>query len=310
LTSPRQHHWCTCVTPCGHQCFYSHSTRGAVAAGHGLCLTCTKRHGDSCPICLEDLIEHPVVQTACGHLFHAHCLCSRVEVGARHNTTGDPLLFDFMECPLCKRPGIEKLPAIKAVQPLKRQLELQVMVSKKRAALGEGDFKFQLCQKCSVPYCSGTNQCHAHVQSKLEAICPPCNEHQPAGEPSVCPKHGTSHIAWKCRYCCSVAAFECFSGEQQLHVCETCHELVELNTLFDFEKMANKLPLEEYGSCPVRRCVFRGGSRWTRSHRDEGKPLDSAQAKAIEHRLAIIADKLQKYELDISEMEVAKACSQ
>jgi len=89
-------------------------------------------------------------------------------------------------------------------------------------------------------------------------------------------------------------------------VCETCHELVELNTLFDFDKMANMLPLEEYGSCPVRRCVFRGGSRWTRCHRDEGKPLDAAQAKAIEHRLAIIADKLQKYELEISEIGAAQ----
>jgi len=171
------------VTPCGHQCYYSYSTRGVGTAEHGPCLTCTKHHGDSCPICLEDLIEYPVVHTACGHLFHAHCLCSRVEAGARHNITGDRLLFDFMECPLCKRPGIERLPALKVMPPLKRQLELKVMVGKKRAALGEGNFTFQLCQKCSVPYCSGADECHAQVQGKLEAICPPCSEHKPAGEP-------------------------------------------------------------------------------------------------------------------------------
>ena len=26
----------------------------------------------------------------------------RVEVGAQHNAVGDPLLFDFLECPLCR----------------------------------------------------------------------------------------------------------------------------------------------------------------------------------------------------------------
>lgn len=299
--------WCTCVTACGHQCFYAHCGRqGPDGREHGPCLTCTKQHGDTCPICLSNLTEQPVVSTRCGHLFHAECLASRVQVGARHNIGGDRLLFDFMECPLCKSPGIERLPSLRRLPELKRQLELKSMVACQRASLGEGRFAFQVCQKCKVPYCSGADDCHSQVSNGLDAVCAPCREDKPAGKPHVCERHGEDFIVWKCRYCCSVATFQCFSGEQQLHVCETCHELVELNTLYDFDTMANKLPLEQYGSCPVRRSVFRGGGRWKRCHQDEGKVMDLSQVKAVEHRLAVVLESLKKCELEIAELQKMK----
>lgn len=121
--------------------------------------------------------------------------------------------------------------------------------------------------------------------------------------------HGTDSIAWKCRYCCATATYECFSGKDQLHVCDTCHELVELNLLYDHEAMANKLSVEAYGRCPVRRSVYWSGSlrpgRWTRMHADEGKPLTVAEMKSVEHRLAVSAEKLAACEEDLMRAEGA-----
>jgi len=184
------------------------------------------------------------------------------------------------------------------------------MVTQQRASLGNGKFAFQVCQKCKVPYCSGADNCHAQVSGTLEAICPPCRDDKPAGKPSICEKHGTEFITWKCRYCCSTATFECFSGQQQLHVCETCHELVELNTLYDFETMANKLTTEEYGTCPVRRSVFKGGGRWTRCHQDEGKAMDLSQVKAVEHRLSVVLEGLKRCELELAELQKIQESNQ
>lgn len=257
---------------------------------------------------MEELSEHPVVQTDCGHFFHGRCLRARVDAGAQHNIVGDPVLFDFLECPLCRRPGLERLSTVRRLPPLKRQLELRSMVSAQRDSLCRGGdierkFVFQVCQRCTLPYCSGADECHAQVRGELEAICSPCSEERPAGRPRVCPLHGSESIVWKCRYCCSVATFECFSGQQQLHVCGTCHELVELGHLFDFDKMANASPLSEYGTCPVRRNVYwERGSRWKRMHLDEGKPMDASQLKAVEHRRSAVVEKLARCEQELREL--------
>lgn len=233
-----------------------------------------------------------MVTTDCDHRLHAHCLRARVEVGAQHNNEGDPLLFDFLECPFCRsRLGEAALaPAPSAV--VRRQQEIARMVDKLQVELGPGRFIFQVCRRCTLPYCSGEMACHSMARGKVEAICNPCSRDQPAGKPKICSVHGADYIAWKCRYCCSVATFECFSGRQQLHVCDTCHDNRVLDFLFDFNLMANALPLEQYGVCPVRRSVY-GNC---------GNPLDPSQLKAIERRLAIVSEKAARCEKELEEL--------
>ncbi|EFJ48307.1 hypothetical protein VOLCADRAFT_60572, partial [Volvox carteri f. nagariensis] len=36
-----------------------------------------------------------------------------------------------------------------------------------------------------------------------------------------CPRHGTSYIEWKCRYCCSLASWFCYGTT---HMCDPCHK--------------------------------------------------------------------------------------
>jgi hypothetical protein len=131
------------------------------------------------------------------------------------------------------------------------------------------------------------------ARGKMEVICNPCSRDQPAGKSRICPVHGTSAIAWKCRYCCAVATFECFSGRQQLHVCDTCHDNRVLDYLFDFDNMANALPLEQYGTCPVRRNVYLGTC---------GNPMDPSQLKSIERRLAVVSDKASRCDRELEEL--------
>ena len=61
-----------------------------------------------------------------------------IEVGAQHNAAGDPVLFDFLECPLC-RTGIMDLPTITTLPLVRRQIDLRGMVDSLQDVLAKGE---------------------------------------------------------------------------------------------------------------------------------------------------------------------------
>ncbi len=54
---------------------------------------------ECCFICSEPLPTAPILQTACGHIWHADCLKEIVAEGRAQNEK--KLSFDYMKCPLC-----------------------------------------------------------------------------------------------------------------------------------------------------------------------------------------------------------------
>ena len=63
-------------------------------------------------------------------------------------------------------------------------------------------------------------------------------------DPQNCPSHGTEYIAFKCRYCCSLAVYFCFGST---HLCRVCHD--NPNLLMGMER--TKLP-----KCPAGKVVY------------------------------------------------------
>ncbi|KXZ44551.1 hypothetical protein GPECTOR_65g169 [Gonium pectorale] len=61
-----------------------------------------------------------------------------------------------------------------------------------------------------------------------------------------CPRHGTTYIEWKCRYCCSLASWFCFGTT---HFCEPCHAVAGT-------RMAG--PFDKGDTCRDPKCTLRG----------------------------------------------------
>lgn len=57
---------------------------------------------DFCSICwTEELGEHPCLKLNCGHIFHFHCVKTKLK---NRWEPGGPVSLAFLECPLCKAP--------------------------------------------------------------------------------------------------------------------------------------------------------------------------------------------------------------
>ena len=52
-------------------------------------------------------------------------------------------------------------------------------------------------------------------------MCQDCLLKELGGGTTICDKHGTSQIDWKCMYCCSPALFKCFGTH---YFCNRCHD--------------------------------------------------------------------------------------
>ena len=106
-------------------------------------------------------------------------------------------------------------------------------------------FSYFSCYECKNPYCEfpcfcilflfsqletsrfffpvgGMRQCDDGQEGSFnpkEMICGSCS-----GKDLIesCPKHGKEYIVYKCRFCCSVAAFFCWSTH---HFCFNCHKI-------------------------------------------------------------------------------------
>jgi len=79
-------------------------------------------------------------------------------------------------------------------------------------------YVFYQCSRCDKPYFGGARACGpAEEAANLEPdalICPQC-QNVPR-----CNKHDNMDMMYKCRFCCSIATFFCFS---KVHYCTRCH---------------------------------------------------------------------------------------
>ncbi|GLI67902.1 hypothetical protein VaNZ11_012227 [Volvox africanus] len=107
------------------------------------------------------------------------------------------------------------------------------------ADFGMERLMFYKCSKCVKVYYGGQRTCGAAVQEERQparqndAAAPVeesgagndqlllCGECCALAAGTDCPRHGTSYIEWKCRYCCSLATWFCFGTT---HMCESCHK--------------------------------------------------------------------------------------
>lgn len=84
-------------------------------------------------------------------------------------------------------------------------------------------YAYYLCSKCSKPYFAGAGRCEAVAEVEdvdpNELLCISCSGVQLP----VCQKHGPEFQAFKCRFCCSFAAFICFGN---MRTCITCHSMI------------------------------------------------------------------------------------
>jgi len=196
---------------------------------------------DFCNICwIEGLNAAPSIQLKCGHIFHINCV--REKLVAKWPTA--TISFTFMDCPLCNKsidhPALEA--DLKPLQDLKRFIRDLALKRLKMEGLGDDVavktkgspyykkpkayalhiFAYYMCYWCKIPYWGGKRECQGEVQQfdPKELVCGRCS----GLDGGNCKVHGAEYVAWKCRFCCSLATFFCGG---KCHFCTPCHSTPE-----------------------------------------------------------------------------------
>ena len=184
---------------------------------------------DFCGICgVDPLKRYPVVKLTCSHVYHTKCITERLKTGWTTNN----ISMSFCNCPLCNKSVdvfkggyyMEGLRRAKAIRNdlrnrMAAQLEaLQIDIGRIPA---DADFvdeglrklNYYECNCCKSLYFGGVHECGPQVEMpKEELICSGCRG---------CKQHGSDHLVFKCRYCCSMATYFCFGHS---HFCTPCHD--------------------------------------------------------------------------------------
>ena len=177
---------------------------------------------DFCGICgIEPLRRYPLVQVDCGHIFHADC------ISKRWNIKSNPINFKNQKCPLCSADITKGIPSfdLDKISGLKLDLkvripsqlrECDIEIDKQPDDSGYLDealrkLNYYSCFKCSSVYYGGLRECGEHIEvPDDEMICGGCRG---------CKIHGSEHMIYKCKFCCSIATFFCFG---HTHYCKPC----------------------------------------------------------------------------------------
>jgi hypothetical protein len=229
---------------CGHTLSCAHACSGT-AGSEGKCPPCLQCTGEAesfCTICyVETLEESPCLLLECGHTFHTLCLKEKLRCGWPKMR----MTFNYLLCPLCSKPishpmlegMIKESLAIRNIVQKKAVERLQfegLLGSKELKAKKSPYFKnpekfamdryvYYQCYQCKEPYFAGEASCENAQDCEFDAselICGSCSA--PVDAPAtVCPKHGTSFIEYKCKFCCNVATFYCWGST---HFCGDCHK--------------------------------------------------------------------------------------
>lgn len=235
---------CTKQLACGHSCY---GTRGETFCGGCLDEACATgpTSGDYCAICYtEGLGNAPSVWLTCGHVLHYHCLTE----GLSKRWVGPRITFKFAKCPSCNAwVDAPQNPVVNA----QMQTILELYEDIKSKALKRLEFEgmhndvrlkdpndrnyynqperyaldslsYYECFKCKRPYFGGKKNCEDNRDradyNPEELVCPGCAAVGVEG--TLCPTHGTDYIEFKCKFCCSIAAWFCWGNT---HFCESCH---------------------------------------------------------------------------------------
>lgn len=233
---------CKKVLTCGHVCAGVKDEETCPPCLHGCDISVSQRAGDNCIICYTDeLSAAPVIMLECTHLFHLHCVNRVLDnkwVGAR-------ITFSFSMCPICKTPMQHKRlqTSLKPILELNDDVRRKALTRLSFEKLDKCDdivkpsgrfynnaegyamdrYCYYQCFKCQTAYFGGTVECQAQAEGEdkydpKELICGGCSNKQ---RDQICKVHGTDYLEYKCRYCCSVAAFFCFGTT---HFCTKCHQ--------------------------------------------------------------------------------------
>mmetsp|Transcript_23513 Transcript_23513/g.41672 ORF Transcript_23513/g.41672 Transcript_23513/m.41672 type:complete len:608 (-) Transcript_23513:48-1871(-) len=235
---------CTKTLECGHNCY---GTRGETRCGGCLDVACAtgETEKDFCAICYtEGLGSAPSVWLTCGHILHYHCLTQALS----KRWVGPRITFKFAKCPSCN----EWIDAPhNPVVTMQMRVILELYQDIREKALKRLDFEgmsndvrlkdpndrnyfnqperyafdslsYYECFKCKRPYFGGKKNCEDNRDradyNPEELVCPGCAAVGVEG--TNCPTHGTDYIEFKCKFCCSIAAWFCWGNT---HFCEGCH---------------------------------------------------------------------------------------
>lgn len=240
----RQQNACTETLRCGHSCY---GVRGETQCGDCLDEACSSgtSERDYCAICYtEGLGNAPSVWLTCGHILHYHCLTEALS----KRWVGPRITFKFAKCPSCNewidaphnpvvsslmRTILELYEDIKS-KALKR-LEFEGMHNDSRLKdpndrnyfnqperYAFDSLSYYDCFKCRRPYFGGKKNCEDNRDradyNPEELVCPSCAAVGIEG--TDCQTHGTDYIEFKCKYCCTIAAWFCWGNT---HFCDSCH---------------------------------------------------------------------------------------
>ena len=86
---------------------------------------------------------------------------------------------------------------------------------------------YYMCFKCKQPYFGGMKDCEQNQMQEQdfkpeELCCSKCSNVGGIAGITVCKdkKHGSNHIDFKCKFCCSIALWFCHGNT---HYCDGCH---------------------------------------------------------------------------------------
>ena len=270
---------CPARLTCGHRCFGIREEVTHLPCVHHDCNPLlNSKLTDFCNICwVEELGQAPLIQLACGHLFHSTCASAKL----KKKWPGLRITFGFLSCSICnaemmhpwltdlKTPWLvlKQVILTRSMQRLRVENRLKdpkLMDSSSRYFENPEKYALDLyayyeCFKCQQPYFGGLRDCEqnsvAEDRPQSEFICFNCspliNTHCHLKE------HAEYHV-WKCRFCCSTAIWFCFGTT---HFCEPCH-------LRAYEIMRNtSFPVcQGPALCPLRTIHPPNGSTPDREH--------------------------------------------
>lgn len=228
---------------CGHMCGGIRDEAKCLPCLHPECCDGEGQSADDfCNICwTEPLSAAPsIALTSCQHVFHQHCLLKCIEVGY----PGVRITLGFLDCALCSAPlqHPRLASALAKWELLRKKLSKAGLARLKAEGLlkspelqpggafhGKGPEGYALhrycffqCHQCSEPYFAGAARCNgqAQLQKREEMVCGPCSAKALGQTPQSCKLHKEEYIEFKCRFCCSIAAFFCWGTT---HFCDRCH---------------------------------------------------------------------------------------
>ena len=287
----------SCLVPkkCGHQCHGSCGEKACVACLEEGCSDCHPVHNkdEFCAICFTDTLgDAPCLQLDCSHVFHKHCLESKLE--SKWPTSR--INFRFIDCPLCGQEInhhlLSKLlaPVHKLREALDERMKDRLRIEglhssealtdpassyfEKPLEFARSQFNYYQCSECDRPYYGGLRRCQdveREEPNKKDLICGGCS----AGSAS-CARHGPSHLEWKCKYCCNTAVWFCWGTT---HFCELCHSPPR-KTVREECKGEEKCPLK--GLHPPNGSEFAIGCSMCRSAAQEAAATQQQQQDKVE----------------------------